>query len=154
MNEVVEGAKNGHYIDSLLDPEQQMGLRDGFREVIYSSSMWRNSERGAEKIAAWLLTYGSPKDGCVGYTLVSERRPGSRKYEIELYMVGVRKDCQGRGHGRKIVQFFVASSPSTLKLYARCYPNSQAMFFLLQEIGFVLVSTTHQGIRELALCRK
>lgn len=153
MAEVIDGARNGHYASSLLDPEQERGFREQLRNVIKFSAMVRWSDRGVEQIAARIWIYGSPRDDQVGYLLSSERLPGSLESEIELYKAGVRKDRLGLGHGRRIAQLFVAFTPPTVNLYARCFLPSQAMFLLLQEVGFSHFNTTPGGTRELALCR-
>jgi len=153
MNEIIDGARNGHYASTLLDSEEQKGLYGQLINVINFSAMERNSHRGVEKIEARLWVYGSSTDDQVGYVLASEKFPGSKR-ELELYQVGVRKDRLKLGHGRRIVQLFLAAMPATANLYARCFHPSQAMFFLLKEVGFSHTNTTRGGTRELELSRQ
>ena len=151
MEEVVEGAKRGHYAASLLDPDQARGFRDQLRNVIRNSVMVRWSDRGAEEIGAKLWVYGCDRDDQVGYLLVSEKVADSFATDIELYKAGVRADRRTEGHGRRIVQLFAAFSPKSVKLYARCFPPSEGMFQLLKEVGFTHFNTTAGGTRELQL---
>lgn len=152
MEEVIEGAKLGHYAASLLEPEQASEFRNQLRNVIRHTAMLRGTDRGPEQIRAWLWVYGRDGDDHVGYLLVSEKLPGSLATDIELYKAGVRKDRRIEGHGRRVVQLFVAFSSPTVKLYARCLPASDTMFKLLQEVGFSHVNTMRFGTRELELC--
>lgn len=154
MGEVIEGAKHGHYAPSLLEPEQAQGFRDQLRNVICHSAMLRGTDRGPEQIRAQLWVYGRNGDDQVGYLLVSEKLPGSLSTDIELYKAGVRKDRRTEGHGRRIVLLFVAFSPPRAKLYARCFPPSETMFKLLQEVGFSHINTMRFGTRELELCMR
>lgn len=149
MNEVVDGAKNGHYASTLLNPEEQKGLYEQLKNVVHYSHMGRISQRGVEYIFAQLWIYGSSKDNQVGFCLLSEKLPGSVESEMELYKIGVRKDLRGLGHGRRIAELFVTKMPKTVKLYARCYKCSEVMFMLLKEVGFDHVNTTLGGTREL-----
>lgn len=153
MNEVVDGAKNGHYARTLLNLEEQQGLYEQLKNVVHYSLMGRISQRGVEHIFAQLWIYGSSRDNQVGFCLLSEKLPGSVESEVELYKVGVRKDRRGFGHGRRIAELFVTQMPKTVNLYARCYQSSEAMFVLLKEVGFDHTNTTPGGIRELAKSR-
>lgn len=151
MEEVVEGAKKGHYAASLLDREQAKGFRAQLRNIIQNSVMVRWSDRGVEEIAAQLWIYGCDSDDQVGYLLVSEKIAGSIASDIEMYKAGVRADRRAEGHGRRIVQLFAALSPKSVNLYARCLPSSESMFHLLKEVGFIHFNTTAGGIRKLRL---
>lgn len=153
MAEVIDGARDGHYDNSLLDPDHGRGFREQLENVIKYSEMVRWSSRGAEQITAQLWVYGSQADDQVGYLLASEKLPGSYDSKVELYLTGVRKTRRGLGHGRRIAQLFVAFTPPTVNLYARCFTPSQAMFLLLQGVGFSHTNTTPGGTRELELCR-
>ena len=152
MEEIVDGAKNGHYAASLLDPRQINGLREQFERVINSSTMVRATDRGIEKIHAELFVYCSKKDDQVGYVFVSEKYPGSINEEVELYKAGVKESHRGEGHGRRIVELFVSCSHPSVKLYARCFQSSAIMFLLLQEFGFSHFNTMPYGTRELERC--
>lgn len=154
MTEVIDGAKHGYYAFSLLDPMQAQGFRDQLWNTIHFLAMERETDdRRAERIKAQLYIYGSKNDDPVGYLLVAEKAPGSLAHEVELYQVGVRKDRRRQGHGRRVVQLFIALIPPSVKLYARCSSPSQAMFLLLQEIGFSHFNTMPRGTRELELCK-
>ena len=152
MGEVIEGAEHGHYAASLLDSTQAQGFREQLRNVIRFSAMVRGTDRGVEQIRAQLWVYGCDQDEQVGYLLVSEKLPGSFATELELYKAGVRKGRRREGHGRRIVQLFVAFSLPGVKLYARCFPPSEIMCALLQELGFTHFNTMQYGTRELQLC--
>jgi hypothetical protein len=152
MEEVIEGAKHEHYAPSLLDPAQARAFRDQLTNVIRHTVMLRGTDRGPEQIRAWLYVYGCNGDDQVGYLLISEKRPGSLGTDIELYEVGIRKDRRSEGHGRRIIQLFVAASPPSAKLYARCYPQSETMFKLLLALGFSHIRTMPLGTRELEMC--
>lgn len=154
MEEVIEGAKLGHYAASLLEPAQASEFRNQLRNVIRHTAMARGTDRGPEQIRAWLWVYGHDCDDQVGYLLVSEKLPGSLATDIELYKAGVRKGRRIEGHGRRIVQLFVAFSSPTVNLYARCLPPSDTMFKLLQEVGFSHINTMRFGTRELQLCSR
>lgn len=154
MTEVIEGAKDGHYAFTLLDPMQAQGFRDQLINAIHFSEMERvMDDRRLERIKAQLYIYGSKNDDPVGYLLVAEKAPGSLAHEVELYQVGVRKERRRQGHGRRVVQLFIALIPPSVKLYARCLPASQSMFHLLQGIGFSHCNTTLLGTMELELCK-
>jgi len=90
MEEVVEGAKRGHYAASLLEPDQARRFRDQLRNVIFNSVMVRWSDRGVEETGAKLWVYGCDRDDQVGYLLVSEKLADSFATDIELYKAGVR----------------------------------------------------------------
>ena len=64
MEEVVEGAKQGHYAASLLEPAQAHAFRDQLRNIIRHSAMIRGTDRGVvEQIIARLWIYGCENDG-------------------------------------------------------------------------------------------
>ncbi|MBV8246916.1 MAG: hypothetical protein JO200_00555 [Comamonas sp.] len=154
MEEVIDGTKQGHYAESLLDPVQTRGFREQLVNVIRHAAMLRRTERGPEQIRAWLWVYGRNGDDQVGYLLLSEKLPGSIATDIELYKVGVRKERRKDGHGRRIVQLFVTFSSPTVNLYARCFPPSETMFKMLKEVGFSHINTMRFGTRELELCAR
>lgn len=158
MDEIIDGAKGKHYSSLFLDPVQAQEFRDDLINVIRFSWMERRTndrrpERIKVKLYAQLYIYGSQNDDPVGYLLVAEKAPGSLAHEVELLQVGVRKERHIQGHGRRVVQLFVALIPPSVKLYARCLPSSKGMFLLLQKIGFSNFNTTPLGTRELELCR-
>src|SRR5207302_1667684 len=74
-------------------------------------------EHGVEQIIAKLWIYGCAGDDQIGYLLISEKLPNSCTSETELYQAGVRKERRGEGHGRKMVQLFVALAPPNMTLY-------------------------------------
>ncbi|HEX5337744.1 MAG TPA: hypothetical protein VFW53_04835 [Gallionella sp.] len=154
MRETIEGAKHGHYVASLLDPRQAQEFRNQLKNVVHYMAMLRRTDRGDEQITAQLWIYGRKNDDQVGYLLVSEKLPGSIATDLELYKIGIRKDRRREGHGRRIVRLFVAVSPPTVKLYARCLPASETMFRLLKEVGFLHTNTMPLGTRELELCSR
>lgn len=132
MEQAIEGAKQGHYAASLLDTAQARGFRDQLTNVIRHTAMVRGTVRGPEQIKAWIWVYGRNDDDQVGYLLVLEKLPGSLATNIELYKVGVRLERRKQGHGRRIVQLFVASASPNLNLYAWCLLPSDTMFSLAQ----------------------
>ena len=154
MSQITDGANDGHYAKWLVDPNQAKSLRIEFERIINDSSMVRNSERGLEVIAAKLFIYGQAHDEQVGFFLYAEKIPGSADTDLELYKIGIRKDRQRCGHGRRIVQLAVAYAPPAVNLFARCYQPSKGMFKLLQEVGFSHTKTTNNGTRELVLTGK
>jgi ribosomal protein S18 acetylase RimI-like enzyme len=109
LDEVHQGAKEGHYRDTLLLPEQLRGWRKQLNDVIKFSRLERYADRRfeLEVIRAKLWVYGRTSDDRVGYMLVSERFPGTADSEVELYQVGVRKDRRGHGHGQHLVELFI-----------------------------------------------
>jgi hypothetical protein len=153
MEEVREGARLGHYAAPLLEPDQSIAFRVQLRNTIRNSTMIRWSDRGVEEIGARLWVYGRNRDNQVGYLLVSEKVAGSFTTDIELYKAGVKANRRAEGHGRRIVQLFVAFSPTNVKLYARCLSSSEVMFQLLKEVGFTHFNTTAGGTKELQLCK-
>ena len=77
LDEVHQGAKEGHYRDTLLLPEQLRGWRKQLNDVIKFSRLERYADRRfeLEVIRAKLWVYGRTSDDRVGYMLVSERFP-------------------------------------------------------------------------------
>lgn len=151
LNEIHESAAEGHYRDTLLQPEQLHGWRTQLGNVIKFSHLVRYADqRGTlETIRAKLWVYGTGSDDRIGHMLVSERFPGTADSELELYQVGVRNDRRGEGHGRRLVELFVGCAAPSVALYARCLNASDAMVHLLVNADFELIGTTERGTREL-----
>lgn len=149
--EVEQGAKDGHYRDTLLHPVQLVGWIAQLGNVIRYSWLERYADQrdALERIRARLWVYGTAADDQIGYMLVAERYPGSGDAELELYQAGVRKDRRGMGHGRRLVEQFANCAPPSVTLYARCLRPSDGMVRLLVRGGFEVIGTTERGTREL-----
>ena len=151
LQEILEGAKAGHYRDTLLQPEQFNGWRTQLSHVIKFSHLLRYADQRdtLEQIMAKLWVYGAAGDDQIGFMLVAERFPGTANTELELYQAGIRKDRRGEGHGRNLVKQFIGCAEPAVDLYARCLRPSNAMVHLLVEAGFEIIGTTPQQTREL-----
>ena len=152
MNEIIEGTKKGHYIESILDPLQQIAMRDMLSNVIENRCLVRFSNLGEEEIFASLFIYGSSKDDRVGYLLVSEK--SHLCSDLEIYQAGIKETHLGKGHGTNLIDKFMHISPKDRNVFSRCYPASKEMFNILIKHGFKHTSTSYSGIRELQLNKK
>jgi hypothetical protein len=152
LQEVLEGAKAGHYRDTLLQPEQLKGWREQLGNVINSSHLVRYADQrnSLELLMAKLLVYGAANDDQVGFMLMAERFPGTANVELELYQAGVRSSRRGEGHGQNLVKQFANFGESGVSLYARCLRPSGTMLNLLLSEGFEVISISPKGTRELA----
>jgi len=153
MAQIVEGAKDGHYDPSILDPAQQSSYKKMLNNLLQGIGTATMTERGIERKSGSLWIYGNKYQGNIGFFFISEKHEGSGEKEIELLMAGVKKQFRGIGHGSNMVCLFLALCPTTSILYARCYPASKAMYAALISSGFVEINTKLSGIRELELKR-
>ncbi len=152
MDQIISGAKEGHFIRRLAEKSEQENLRRSLSGVITLNVLTVLSERGVEKIKSKLWIYGAREDDSVGFLLVSQKQMGSDV--VELYQTSVRKSHRSGGHGKRIVQLFIMLAAPDAVLYARCYKQSDAMFHILIEHGFQHVGTTANETRELHLVKK
>ncbi|EKO3881820.1 hypothetical protein P0F40_003622, partial [Vibrio metschnikovii] len=149
MGEIIEGTKKGHYIETILEPQQQTAMRRMLANVIENRCLVRLSHLGQEEIFARLFIYGSPKEDRVGYLLVSDKSQVCN--DLEIYQAGVKETHLGQGHGRNLIDNFLYISPKDRNVFARCYPASKEMFNILIKYGFEHSGTSRSGIRELRL---
>ncbi len=151
MREIHEGAKAGHYRNTLLQSEQLNGWRVQLSSVIKNSFLIRYADdrKKLERIAAKLWIYGATGDDQIGFLLVAERFPGTANSALELYQAGIRQERRREGHGRSLVRQFVGCGNPTASLYARCLKPSDAMVRLLIAENFGVIRTTKHGTREL-----
>ena len=108
----------------------------------------RSDNAPMEILFARLWIYGAERDNTVGFLLVSETEPGSAICQHELYMMGVRRDRRGTGHGQQLLRLCL-SAYRDMVLYARCLPCSDTMFHLLKRNHFQHFQTMRQGTRAL-----
>jgi hypothetical protein len=153
MEQIIEGAKEGHYKDSILNPEQQINYRTMFLSLMNRQGTATLSERGLERKSGSLWIYGNNKEGNIGFFFASEKYEGSGENEIELLMAGIKKEFQKAGHGSNMIDFFIALCPNNATLYARCLLASESMYMALVKKGFVNINTKPSGTRELELKR-
>jgi len=153
MEQIVEGAKEGHYEKSILDPEYQANYRAMFLGLMKGQGTATVGERGIERKSGSLWIYGNNDEGNIGFFFVSEKYEGSGENEMELLMAGIKKGLQKTGHGSNMIGSFLALCSGSATLYARCYPASEAMYKVLVKAGFVKINTKPGGTRELELKR-
>ncbi|WP_027150219.1 hypothetical protein [Methylobacter tundripaludum] len=153
MEQIVDGTKEGHYLDSILDPEHQANYRAMFIGLMKGQGTATMGERGIERKSGSLWIYGNNDEGNIGFFFISEKYEGSGEKEIELLMAGIKKRLQRVGHGSNMIGYFLALCPKNATLYARCYPASEAMYITLVNAGFVKINTKPGGTRELELKR-
>lgn len=148
FSEVMEGAEDGHYNETLLLPPYQETVKKMLRQVIQRGKFERISQYGLESIEGKLWVCGTSKLGYVGYCLIAQK--SAKETEIlEILKLGVTKQHQKKGHGKHIISFCMTLLPKNRKLYARCYPQSEPAYQMLKGCGFRHVSTTPGGTREL-----
>ncbi len=150
MDELVEGARHGHFNSHLVKPADAAEYRAELTRVIHGKGMRGAIEQpggGQEwiSIPANLWVYGCPADDRVGFLLVVANSFDQETTGIELHMAGVRTSRRGEGHGRRLLALFVAHGASDMKLLARCKRASDRMCWLLKEAGFVLIHTDEYG---------
>lgn len=144
LAEVLAGTHAGHYV-----AQQQESLRAMLTDVIQLHKYARRSDNAPMEILfARLWIYGAERDNTVGFLLVSETEPGSAICQHELYMMGVRRDRRGTGHGQQLLRLCL-SAYRDMVLYARCLPCSDTMFHLLKRNHFQHFQTMRQGTRAL-----
>lgn len=153
MEQIVDGVKEGHYEDSILDPEHQANYRAMFLGLMKGQGTATLGERGIERKSGSLWIYGNNDEGNIGFFFASEKYEGSGENEIELLMAGIKNGFQRAGHGSNMIDYFFALCPKNVTLYARCYPASEAMYIVLVKKGFVKINTKPGGTRELEFKR-
>ena len=151
MSEIVEGTKKGHYIETILEFQQQLAMRNMLSQVIENLCLVRLSKLGQETIFARLFIYGSPNEDKVGYLLVSDKSEYCN--DIEIYQAGIKESHYGKGHGLNLIDNFLSIAPKDRSFFARCYPASEAMFNILLKHGFEHIGTLDDGTREMQLIK-
>lgn len=78
--------------------------------------------------------------------------PGSASSLLLLWMAGVDPSQRRNGHGMEILKQVVDRyKGSNVVFVARCAPESEIMFQMLQKIGFNHTGTGEKGFRGLGL---
>jgi ribosomal protein S18 acetylase RimI-like enzyme len=153
MEQIVEGAKGGHYDESMLDTEHQSNFKGMLNNLLQGIGTPTMTERGVERKSGSLWIYGNKYQGNIGFFFISEKHEGSGEKEIELLMAGIKDQFRGIGHGSNMVDLFLALCPETAILYARCFSKSKAMYAALIGAGFVEINIKPGGTRELEFKR-
>lgn len=136
---VLSEAKNGHFNRALLVPSNRPGW-----DIDLSSVLAARTRRNG--ITAYALVWEKDKKP-VGFVIMSA---GPDNKGNELWMSALSPTQRGSGEGKKmILEILHQFKGKNKKLYARCAPESEAMFHILTTNGFDHVDTGEQGSRNL-----
>lgn len=128
----IEQVKKGHLNSDYLIPAAQNGLAQQIGAAIGDAPVPMPGARdGAGARVEVLTVKGRP----AGFAFFLEDRPGSWERDVEMFVVALTDEFQGRGLGK----FFVKDVLSRLKskrIYARCKPASERMVTILKSLGF------------------
>ncbi|AHK22120.1 hypothetical protein BF17_00195 (plasmid) [Yersinia similis] len=144
MEEISNGVLDGHFSEAYKFPEHLQRLCISMQKVINQSEMRiQKAGRQVELVSAELFIYDNEDGIPVGFILLAQEFSGSP--DVELYIVGVKKDFRRKGYGRLMLNdVYLNVLPNTI-LFARCFRASKGMVSLLQSTQFTIVSKTRKG---------
>jgi len=145
----LEQAAKGHFNGDYSDPRVQAGLAQQISCAIGDAPVPMPGPRNGAGAVIWVLTLDLEP---MGFAMFLEDRPESWSRKVELFMVAMREDYQGRGLGKLLVTQLLPGVQSKL-VYARCRKPSTRMKALLEGQGFKTVDVSKTGTTTLELRR-
>ncbi|MDO9453949.1 MAG: GNAT family N-acetyltransferase [Stagnimonas sp.] len=139
FNLVLAEAKNGHFVRELLIPAATRGFEIELKSVLVN----RVRHNGIQAYALVWERNSKP----IGFVIMSA---GPDNKGNELWMSALSSEQRGSGEGKKMVSEILRQfKGKNLALFARCAPESEAMFHILTTNGFSHVDTGEQDSRGL-----
>ncbi|WP_440216647.1 GNAT family N-acetyltransferase [Chromobacterium piscinae] len=139
FNLVLAEAENEHFSRELLVPAAARGFEIELKSVLAN----RVRHNGIQAYALIWEKNSKP----IGFVIMSA---GSDNKGNELWMSALSPEHRGNGEGKKMVSEILRQfKGKNLALFARCAPESEAMFHILKTNGFTHVATGEQGSRGL-----
>ena len=139
FNLVLAEAKNGHFARELLIPAATRGFEIELKSVLSD----RVRQNGIQAYALIWERNSTP----IGFVIMSA---GPDNKGNEFWMAAISPEYRGSGEGKKMVSGILRQfEGKNLALFARCAPESEAMFHTLTTNGFSHITTGEQGSRGL-----
>jgi N-acetylglutamate synthase-like GNAT family acetyltransferase len=148
VNLIANDSRDQHYHAAYCDNTHLMQFRNALCDVINWGGIKRMVNNRVEEVASSLYIINLLSGERIGFTLLSEKQPGSMSTVMELYMISIAPSHRHKGYGKSIINCILGEVPHGVSLYARCYPASSDMCSLLANIGFKQIGVTPGGTLE------
>lgn len=138
--EILDASLEGFFSRAIAeDPSQSSGMKAEIRSII-------EHRLRPSGLMAQASVYESEQNP-IGFVVLSA---GPENKGTELWMATINKKYRGKGHGRRMLEEVLAHfEGKNAMLLARCAPEAEIMFRLLQQNGFRHVATGDEGYRGL-----
>ncbi len=146
-------AQDGHFSEmfSTSDPDIMEGLRHQMACAVSDLPYPFEPGNPRHGTGAKMLLIEQEEER-VGFILLLEDMPGSWNQKIEIHLVSILPPFRGTGIGKQLV-IDIMSITRAKEIYARCYPQSVAMMYILKKSGFKTTKISQQGTTTLTLKR-
>lgn len=136
INLYLEGAKEGHFLMDEADKNYRQVCERNFTSIVFQKQM---VDFDLQAYATVFEDSGNK----VGYTVMSEIKPGMGGNEIHLFIVD--KDHRHKGYGNLMLAEIIKRIQPIDDLYIRCFPASTHMISLIKKKGFIYTHTNAEN---------
>jgi len=133
---IMTGARKGHFYPQLADHKTQL------RKIVQTTVQYGVHDANGLFSEAMIGRHGTVR---AGITIIT----GTEKTDnsIELAVIAVKKEFQGTGIGRTMLDALVQRWLPFKTIYVRCFPVSEQLVQMLLNRGFSIIQTTASGTR-------
>lgn len=135
-SQILAGARKGHFYPTLANNKTLL------RQIVQSIIQRGVQDAGglfAEAMVGW---HGNQR---VGTTIITDTEKTDNS--IELAVIIIKKEFQGQGFGRELLDALLQRWIAHKTIYARCFPVSEKLVQMLLQRGFIIVDVTDSGTR-------
>jgi N-acetylglutamate synthase-like GNAT family acetyltransferase len=127
FNQIIEGAKSGHFNSAFVVPQFHLGLKKQIEDSVKSNSCETVNGNVSSRFYV-----ASINDDLVGFYWVIRNKPS----EFEIYMLSVAPKNRNNGIGSELLNHSLKSIPKGSTMVARLYGASKVMLTMMRKVGF------------------